>query len=165
MSRRTLGCLILLAVVSALFRLWPTPAQYLELDSAIYLRAAEDYQRALREGTWSSQPLVSENYTAIGYWPPLFPMVAGLVGNAWTVAGVAGWLTLFPAFFLARRLWRDDATALAAAALVGLHPFLAWYARVPRTEGLFLLLNALNLALVLAPRREGSTSAEVVPST
>jgi len=161
MSRRTLGCRILLAVVSALFRLWPTPAQYLELDSAIYLRAAEDYQRALREGTWSSQPLVSENYTAIGYWPPLFPMVAGLVGNAWTVAGVAGWLTLFPAFFLARRLWRDDGTALAAAALVGLHPFLAWYARVPRTEGLFLLLNALALALVLAPRRDGSTSSEV----
>ncbi len=160
MSRWTLFCLILLAVASAAFRLWPTPAQYLELDSAIYLRAAGDYHRALVDGSWTSRALTPQNYTAIAYWPPLFPMLAGLVGNAWTVAGLAGWLTLFPAFFLARRLWGDDGTALAAAALVGLHPFLAWYARVPRTEGLFLLLNALALALVLAPRRGGSTGAQ-----
>ncbi len=153
MSRRTLCWLVLIAAVSAVFRFAPTPARYLELDSAIYLRAAAEYHEAFRDGSFWSRPLTPQNYTAVGYWPPLFPLLAGLLGNAWALAAGAGWLMVFPVFILARNLWGDDETALLAAALAGVHPFLAWYARVPRTEGLFLLLLALGLALVMLPAR------------
>lgn len=139
----------LVALAALAFRCWPTPAPYLELDSALYLRAAAEYHQAFADGSWLRNPLTEEHYTAIEYWPPLFPVLAGLLGP-WVVAVGAGWLTLFPMYHLARRLW-DERTALLTAGLVGLNPFLAWYARVPRSESLFMLLDALCLALVLPP--------------
>lgn len=137
----------LVALAALVFRCWPTPAPYLELDSALYLRAAAQYHQAFADGSWLRNPLTEEHYTALEYWPPLFPVLAGLLGP-WLLAITAGWLTLFPVYRLARHLW-DERTALLAAALVGFNPFLAWYARVPRSESLFMLLDALCLALVL----------------
>ena len=160
---RSLCWLVLIAAVSAVFRFFPMPAHYLELDSAIYLRAAAEYQRALWDGTLWTRSLTPENYTAIGYWPPLFPMLAGLLGNAWTLAAGAGWLLFLPVFVLARNLWQDEDTALLASGLVALHPLLAWYARVPRTESLFLLLYALGLALALSPAPGGDRGARPGP--
>lgn len=139
--------LILVALAALAFRSLPTPAPYLELDSAIYLRAAAQYHQALVDGTWMTTPFTDEHYTAVEYWPPLFPMFAGLFGG-WTLALAAGWLAIWPMFHLARSLW-DERTALLTAGLVGLNPLLAWYARVPRSESLFMLLDALSLALIL----------------
>lgn len=141
--------LVLVALAALAFRLAPTPAPYLELDSALYLRAAAQYRQAFADGSWLTNPLTDAHYTAIEYWPPLFPLLAGLLG-AWTLAAAAGWLTLFPVYLLARRLFEERA-GLLAAGLVGLNPMLAWYARVPRSESLFLLLDASALALVLPP--------------
>ena len=154
--------LVLIAAVSAVFRFFPTPAHcgvgFGHLPAGRCRIPAGPVGRDL----WT-RALTPENYTAIGYWPPLFPMLAGLLGNAWTLAAGAGWLLFLPVFVLARNLWQDEDTALLASGLVALHPLLAWYARVPRTESLFLLLYALGLALALSPAPGGDRGARPGP--
>lgn len=144
-----------IALASLAYRL-TLPGGFLELDSSVYLRAVADYARHFAAGDWATTPLTREHYTAIEYWPPLFPLLGGLltraVGSgesaARMVSFVAGWLAIFPAFFLAARFWGPREGCLAAAA-VGFYPLLAWHGRIARVESLYFLLNTAAVALAL----------------
>lgn len=145
---------VLLAVASFVYRLLWLPGRYLEMDGSMYLRAAADYARHFVQGDWTRVPLSNEFYTAVEYWPPLYPVLSGLLqaasglsssGAAQAVSWWAGWLTLWPVYAIARRLW-GPREAWVATALVALSPSLAWYATVPRCESLFLLLFMTGVA-------------------
>ncbi len=153
MSRST-KWLAIIAAVGALLRFIPSQTPYLDLDSSIYLLASEDYRTAIMNGSIFSNPLTKQFYTAIEYWPPLYPILSGIIGNAWLSAALFGWLAIFPVFWLGRSLWDED-TGLFAACIMAIHPYLVWFARVPRTETLYIFLASLALWLLLSAKDRG----------
>jgi len=155
-TRAAWGWLTAIAALSLFYRL-SFPDTFLELDGSIYIRAASDYARHFSAGDWLRVPLSRESYTAIEYWPPLYPLLSGLAAAvlgldaeaaARWVSFVSGWLLIFPTFLLAARFWGCRA-GLMAAAVVGFYPILGWYGRVPRATSLYLLLQVTAVALAL----------------
>ncbi len=146
--------LALLAIALVWRALW-WPGRYIELDSSIYIQAASDYAHHLLNGNWRTLPLTNANYTAIEYWPPLYPFLGGLatlaVGSAETgvrlVSLLAGWLTVLAVYVIGRRLFNRE-VARWSAAIVCFSPQLSWYGTVARSEPLdgLLLLGGLACA-------------------
>ncbi|HEU4595737.1 MAG TPA: glycosyltransferase family 39 protein, partial [Pyrinomonadaceae bacterium] len=81
------------------------------------------------------------------YFPPLYPLLVGLASLVFGdgelagrfVSVVAGSLLVVPAYALARE-WYGERAAMVAAALVALHPVLAYYSTVVLTEATYTLL-------------------------
>jgi 4-amino-4-deoxy-L-arabinose transferase-like glycosyltransferase len=81
------------------------------------------------------------------YFPPLYPLLVGLASLAFgdaelagrMVSVVAGGLLVVPAYALARE-WYGAREAFLTAALVALHPVLAYYSTVVLTEATYTLL-------------------------
>ncbi len=143
-----------IAVLGALLRFIPSVVPYLDLDSSIYLLASQDYHAAIMNGSIFSNPLTKQFYTAIEYWPPLYPFLSGIIGNAWISAALFGWLAIFPVFWLGRSLW-DEETGLFAAGIMAIHPYVVWFARLPRTESLYIFLAAMAMWLLLSSKERG----------
>lgn len=173
-----IGLLLTIIVGGAVLRLWPSIVPYCELDGAVYTRTAQELARAVQTGLIWHQPFDGSHYTAVDYWPPLFPILGALLGSPAAVSAWAGALLAWPVFGLARALfggpawrlsgslawatppegqggrgaaWWADCSALLAAALVAFHPFLAWLGRTPHSEPLYLLFVAAAAWLALRP--------------
>src|SRR5688500_12175745 len=86
------------------------------------------------------------------YFPPLYPLLAGLTSLVFPdaefaarfVSVVAGALLVVPSYALARE-WYGARVARVAAALVALHPVLAYYSTVVLTEATYTLLFACGV--------------------
>lgn len=157
------SALAVVALLGAVLRFWPNPMPYMELDASIYVRAAGEYAHAIQDGTIFTNALSADNYSAVEYWPPLYPMLGGLFRSPLGVAAVAGWLAIFPVFALGRALFREEGdeadlanfVGLVAAAFVAIHPYLVWWSRVPRSESLYILWAALAMWCVLPGHHRG----------
>ncbi len=158
-------CLGLIAMLGAAVRFWPNPMPYMELDAAIYTRTATELAAAWQSGALWQQPFTGEHYSSIDYWPPLFPLLSALLDNPRLLAQLMGWLAIWPVYYLTRELCRQgdwrmgmrtdfagaawaERSALLAALIMAVHPYLAWYSRVARSESLYILSFALSAALL-----------------
>ena len=151
---------IWLAVISglgAILRFWPNPFPYMDLDAAIYARAANAYANAMHSHLLFAQELRDVNYAAVEYWPPLYPMLSGLINSPVFLAEFMGWLTIFPVFLLGKHLFSEQGDApvmgnfiaVVAGTIVALHPYLVWWTRVPRSEALYIFLISSAMLCVL----------------
>lgn len=151
-THKTALWLAAITIVGALLRFWTSELPYLDLDSAEYIRAANQYRAALLDGSWLTNSLTSQHYSTIEYWPPLFPMLSALLGTTHICAALFGTLGILLIYAVAKQLWQDERLALIAAAIFSLHPFLVWYARVPRTEALYAALITCSLLMLFKPK-------------
>lgn len=86
------------------------------------------------------------------YWPPLYPVLVALFSIATgdvvlagrLVSVLSGGLLIIPQYFLARNLY-DKSTALIAALLTLIYPFLLGYSTFALTECLYALLFMLAI--------------------
>jgi 4-amino-4-deoxy-L-arabinose transferase-like glycosyltransferase len=100
------------------------------------------------------QSLVAGDFGAglSAYFPPLYPLLVGLASLVFTdaefagrfVSVVAGALLVVPTYALARE-WYGARVGQVAAALVALHPVLAYYSTVVLTEATYTLLFACGV--------------------
>lgn len=127
------------AFLLRLFLVWrveqvisPDGVQYVSLGRSL---AAGDFQAGLSV-----------------YWPPLYPLLAGLSSLVFPdpefagrfVSVLAGALLVIPCYRLMRR-WHGERAANLGAGLVALHPLLIYYSTVVLTESTYTLLFACGV--------------------
>ncbi|KPJ98836.1 MAG: hypothetical protein AMJ60_06965, partial [Desulfobacterales bacterium SG8_35] len=158
-TRADLHFLLLLLLLTALYLFWTWNPEVAGLggDNGIYLLTARSYS------PWSPPSLIAQHFAAHSQYPPLFPLVLGLLGGGESIlaAHLINTACLLLAF-LAIRAWLvalglQKTTANLVVIFIALLPGTVKLAMFILSENLYLLLSVLALLLVLLAERKNSS--------
>jgi len=143
------------------------------LGAILVLGVAIRFFNLGRRSLWLDE-IISSHATHIDSFPALIAWVKADVDQApafatvtWLLRGlgdgevamrlpsaVAGVLTIFAVFLLTKRLF-DSRTALIAALVTTILPFMVWYSQEARSYALLMLATTLQMLFVYRARRQG----------